>query len=134
MAHPELEQGLYAPTSNSDPTCLYDDILVGIIPERKLNNGQPSFLASLIAAAAPKPRDHVVHVGAGTIYYTATLAHLVGRRGQLTAIEYEPVLAVRSAQNLAAAKDVRIIRGDGAQVEFASANAILAGAVRPAAC
>lgn len=133
---PILRRGRgYVPTSNSDPTYLYDDILVGILPERNLNNGQPSFLASLIAAAAPKPGDHVVHIGAGAGYYTAILAHLVGRRGQVTAIEYEPVLAVRSAQNLADVKNVRVIHGDGAQVEFASANAILvnAGAVRPAA-
>ena len=46
---PILRRGRgYVPTSNSDPTYLYDDILVGILPERNLNNGQPSFLASLI--------------------------------------------------------------------------------------
>ena len=124
----------YVTSPSRDPTYLYDDVLVGIIPERNLNNGQPSFLASLIAAAAPKPGDHVVHIGAGVGYYTAILAHMVDRRGAVTAIEYEPILAVRLAQNLADAKNVRSIHGDGAQVESAPADAILvnAGAVRPA--
>jgi protein-L-isoaspartate(D-aspartate) O-methyltransferase len=124
----------YVPAPSRDLTYLYDDVLVGIIPERNLNNGQPSFLASLIAAAAPKSGDHVVHIGAGVGYYTAILAHLVGRRGKVTAIEYEPILAVRLAQNFADAGNVQVIHGDGAQVAFAAANAILvnAGAVRPA--
>ncbi len=43
----------YVPTPSRNPVYLYADVLVGIIPERNLNNGQPSFLAALIAAAAP---------------------------------------------------------------------------------
>jgi protein-L-isoaspartate(D-aspartate) O-methyltransferase len=52
---------------------LYDDVAVGIIPERSLNNGQPSLLAWQIANAAPKADEHVVHVGAGVGYYPAIL-------------------------------------------------------------
>jgi protein-L-isoaspartate(D-aspartate) O-methyltransferase len=37
--------------------------VIGIAPERNLNNGQPSLHAALIAAAAPQPKEHVVHVG-----------------------------------------------------------------------
>lgn len=124
----------YETSPSSDPVYLYADVLPGIIPERNLNNGQPSFLASLIAAAAPKPGEHIVHIGAGVGYYTAILAHMAGRHGRVTAIEYEPILAVRLAQNLAAAKNIRVIHGDGAQVDFAAADAILvnAGATRPA--
>ena len=124
----------YETSPSSDPVYLYADVLPGIIPERNLNNGQPSFLASLIAAAAPKPGEHVVHIGAGVGYYTAILAHMAGRRGQVTAIEYEPILAVRLTQNLADAKNIRVIHGDGARVDFAPADAILvnAGATRPA--
>jgi protein-L-isoaspartate(D-aspartate) O-methyltransferase len=124
----------YVPTPSADPTYLYADILVGILPERNLNNGQPSFLAGLISTAAPKPGEHAVHIGAGVGYYTAILAHLVGRRGRITAIEYDPILAVRLAQNFAASPNVQIIHGDGSQVEFATADVILvnAGATRPA--
>ena len=43
----------YVPTPSRDPLYLYDDVLIGIIPERNLNNGQPSLHAWLIASAAP---------------------------------------------------------------------------------
>ena len=43
----------YVPTPSRDPAYLYADVLVGIIPERDLNNGLPSFLAALIAAGKP---------------------------------------------------------------------------------
>jgi protein-L-isoaspartate(D-aspartate) O-methyltransferase len=126
--------GGYLSTPSADPLYLYADILVGIIPERGLNNGQPSFLASLIAAAAPKPGEHVVHIGAGVGYYTAILARLVGRRGAVTAVEYDPVLAVRLAQNLAGTPHISAIHGDGTQLDFAPADVIFvnAGATRPA--
>ncbi|HEX6442093.1 MAG TPA: rRNA adenine N-6-methyltransferase family protein [Stellaceae bacterium] len=124
----------YAQTPSRNPVYLYDDVLVGIVPERNLNNGQPSFLAALIAAAAPRPGDHAVHIGAGVGYYTAMLAQLVGRRGRVTAIEYDPGLAARAASNLSGSPQVRVIEGDGTQVRFDPANAILvnAGATRPA--
>jgi protein-L-isoaspartate(D-aspartate) O-methyltransferase len=125
----------YVPSPSADPSYLYADVLVGIIPERNLNNGQPSFLARLIAAAAPKPGNHAVHIGAGVGYYSAILAYLVGRRGRVTAIEYEAVLAARLAQNFAASPHVNAVHGDGTRVEFAPAEVILvnAGATAPAA-
>ena len=95
---PILRWGLgYVPTPTRDPVYLYGDVLVGIIPERNLNNGQPSFLAALIASGAPRPGEHAVHIGAGVGYYTAIIARLVGRRGRVTAIEYDPALASRLA-------------------------------------
>ena len=42
----------YEPTPSDDPVYLYQDALVGIIPERSRNNGQPWLHAMLIAAAA----------------------------------------------------------------------------------
>src|SRR5213080_2205117 len=90
----------YVPTPSRDPVYLYSDVLVGIIPERNLNNGQPSFLAALIASGAPRPGEHAVHIGAGVGYYTAILAHLVGRTGRVTAIEFDPQLAERTDANL----------------------------------
>ena len=50
-----MYRGAYVPTPSDDPVYLYQDALVGIIPERGLNNGQPSLHAMLIAAAAPRP-------------------------------------------------------------------------------
>jgi protein-L-isoaspartate(D-aspartate) O-methyltransferase len=53
----------YVPTPSADPVYLYDDVVVAIVPERNLNNGQPSLHAVLLAAAAPRTGDHAVHIG-----------------------------------------------------------------------
>jgi len=47
--------------------------------------------------------EHVVHVGAGTGYYSAILAQIVGRTGRVTAIEVDIALAARARENLARA-------------------------------
>ena len=124
----------YRPTPNADPVYLYTDDLVGIVPERMLNNGQPQLHAALIAAAAPQEGEHVVHVGAGTGYYTAILAQLAGRTGRVTAIELDPGLAARAAANFEGYDNVRIIEGDGVTAPFDMAAIIYvnAGASRPA--
>src|ERR1700760_1775223 len=124
----------YVPTPSRNPVYIYDDVLVGIVPERGLNNGQPSLHALLVASAAPRPGEHAVHVGAGLGYYTAILAHLVGRRGRVTAIEYDPALATKLAANFRAKPNVGCIHGDGTRVEFDIADVIYinTGATRPA--
>jgi len=66
----------YVPTPSRNPVYLYDDVVVAIIPERHLNNGQPSLHATLIASAAPRLGEHIVHIGAGVGYYTAILQRL----------------------------------------------------------
>jgi protein-L-isoaspartate(D-aspartate) O-methyltransferase len=126
--------GGYLATPSRDPIYLYADVLVAIIPERRLNNGQPSLHALLLAAAAPRAGEHAVHIGAGVGYYTALLAHLVGRRGRVTAIEYDAGLAARLAANFAGQRNVRVVPGDGTQVAFDRADVIYvnAGATRPA--
>jgi protein-L-isoaspartate(D-aspartate) O-methyltransferase len=126
--------GGYVATPSRDPVYLYDDVLVGIIPERKLNNGQPSFLATLIASAAPQPGEHAVHIGAGVGYYTAIIARLVGRRGRVTAIESDSDLAKRTAANFALDRKVSVVHGNGSRVAFDPADVIYvnAGATRPA--
>ena len=72
----------YVPTPDDDPVYLYTDDLVALVPERRVNNGQPSLHAHLIHQALPAAGQHVVHVGTGTGYYTAILAHLVGPSGR----------------------------------------------------
>jgi protein-L-isoaspartate(D-aspartate) O-methyltransferase len=124
----------YVATPSRDPVYLYADVLVGIIPERNLNNGQPSFLAALIAAAGPRSGEHAVHIGGGIGYYTAIIARLVGRSGAVTAIEYDSVLAGRLAENFSGQPQVRVVEGDGVEAEFATADVIFvnAGATKPA--
>jgi protein-L-isoaspartate(D-aspartate) O-methyltransferase len=124
----------YVTTPDADPVYLYTDDLVGILPERRLNNGQPSLHAHLIHQATPAAGAHVVHIGTGTGYYTAILAHLAGPSGRVTGIEYEPELAARAKANFAGYPNVEIIEGDGALVPFDEADVIYvnAGCTRPA--
>ena len=125
---PVMRWERYVATPSGNPVYLYADVVVGIIPERHLNNGQPSLHARLIASAAPKAGEHVVHIGAGVGYYTAILAKLAGRRGRITAIECDPGLAARLAANFAGSRTVRVVEGDGAQVDFAPADVVYVNA------
>jgi protein-L-isoaspartate(D-aspartate) O-methyltransferase len=121
-------------TPDDDPVHLYIDNVVQIIAERHLNNGQPSGHAKWIDSAAIREGEHVVHVGTGTGYYTAIVAHLVGLSGKVTAIEADPGLAERTRANLASLANVRVLQGDGATVPFDAADVIYvnAGTTRPA--
>ena len=80
----------YIPTPTRNPVYLYDNVVVGIVPERHLNNSQPSLHAALIASPAPKSGEHVVHIGARVGYYTAILYRRVDRQGSLTAVDSIP--------------------------------------------
>ncbi len=124
----------YETTPSRNPVYLYDDVLVGIIPERNLNNGQPWLHALLIARAAPRLGEHAVHIGAGVGYYTAILHRLVGKSGRVTAIEFDAGLAERAARNFKRQRNVVVVAGDGSQVAFDPADVIYvnAGATRPA--
>ncbi len=126
--------GIYLPTPSDDPVYLYTNDLVGIDPERKINNGQPSLHAYLLDKAMVHEGDHLVHVGTGSGYYTAIMAELVGPSGRVTGIEYDPKLADMAKSNLAGFKNVEILEGDGAVVPFDPAQVIYvnAGATAPA--
>jgi protein-L-isoaspartate(D-aspartate) O-methyltransferase len=123
----------YVPTPTADPVYLYTDDIVGIDPSRHINNGQPSIHALLLSNAAPRDGEHVVHVGAGTGYYSAILAKLVGASGKVTAVEFEPDLAACAKANLSSYPNVAVVHGDGGSVEFDAANVIYvnAGATKP---
>jgi protein-L-isoaspartate(D-aspartate) O-methyltransferase len=114
----------YVTSPSDDPVYLYTDDVIGILPERELNNGRPSLHARLIASAAPRQGEHVVHVGAGVGYYTAILAELVGSSGAVTAIEFDHWLAERVATNLSRFPSVRVVEGDGGSIPFEPANVI----------
>ena len=124
----------YVPTPDADPVYLYTNDLVALVPERRLNNGQPSLHAYLMHHAAPAAGEHVVHVGTGTGYYTALLAHLVEPTGRVTGFEFDADLAARARVNLASYANVEIIQGDGTEVPFDKADVIYvtAGCTRPA--
>jgi protein-L-isoaspartate(D-aspartate) O-methyltransferase len=93
--------GEYWTTEDADPRHLYHDVLIAIDEARQLNNGQPSLWAFLYDQLDFAGGEHVVHVGVGTGYYTAILAHIVGPAGHVTAVEIDAALAERARANLA---------------------------------
>ena len=98
----------YMPTISDDPSLLYQDILIGLATDRKINNGQPTLHARCLAAAAPAIGETVVHVGTGTGYYTAVLAALVGPTGRVVGFECETDIAERAASNLRHLSNVEV--------------------------
>jgi protein-L-isoaspartate(D-aspartate) O-methyltransferase len=105
----------YVETPSDDPTFVYQDVTIALDAEAQLNNGQPSLHAACLAALAVREGDTVVHVGAGTGYYTAILATLAGPTGRLFAYELHDGLARRAANNLADYPQVELIRRSGSE-------------------
>jgi protein-L-isoaspartate(D-aspartate) O-methyltransferase len=127
------ERWAYEPTPAADPVHVYRDAPIAIAAERFLNNGQPSFVAKLIDALELQPGDRVVHVGAGTGYFTAIIAAAVGRDGRVIGIELDPELASRARRNLSAWPQATVVDADGCRHDAGAADAILvnAGASAP---
>lgn len=121
-----LTQTRYRPTE--DPRELYHNHLVAIRPEKFLNNGVPGILAGLIDVLELGAGKNVLHVGCGSGYYTALMAEMVGKTGQVTAVEIEPELAVQAAENLRHWKQTQIVGGDGAGFDPGAVDAILVNA------
>lgn len=124
-----------APTVTDDPRWLYQDVLVVLAPERGINNGQPSLHACCLNACAPAAGEWVIHIGAGTGYYTAILAQLVGATGHVIAYEIEADLAAQARSNLEALPNVRVVAASAAAGPLPAADVIYvnAGATHPPA-
>jgi protein-L-isoaspartate(D-aspartate) O-methyltransferase len=105
--------GEYWSTEDADPRHLYHDVLIAIDEGRRLNNGQPSLWARMYDQLKLGRGAHVVHVGAGTGYYSAILAEIVGRGGRVTAIEIDPALAARASGNLVLWPQATVVATDG---------------------
>ena len=104
----------YWTTDNADPRHLYHDVLVAIDEKRRLNNGQPSLWAHVYDQLSLTQGSHVMHVGAGTGYYSAVLAEIVGSTGRVTAIELDRSLAARARENLGSVwPQAKVIAADG---------------------
>jgi len=123
----------YLHTVDADPRSIYQDVLVGLAVERKINNGQPSLHAHCIAAAGLKPGEFVTHVGAGTGYYSAVLATLVGPTGRVVALEVEADLAAKATENLRTFRHVQVQAANATNVPLPASDLIYvnAGATHP---
>jgi protein-L-isoaspartate(D-aspartate) O-methyltransferase len=125
----------YVETLTDDPAVLYQDVVVSLGSEGPLNNGQPTLHALCLAALSPKKGERVVHVGAGTGYYTTLLAKLVGESGLVDAYEIEPTLAQRATDNLAVFPNVTVHARSGAEGTLPACDVLYvnAGATEPLA-
>ncbi len=125
----------YIETPGDDPAFIYQDVAVALAPERTINNGEPALHARCIAAAAPKVGESVLHVGAGTGYYTAILANLVGPGGSVVGYEIEADLAERARENLVDLPQVSIRMRSAIEPNLPASDIIYAnaGATHPPA-
>lgn len=118
----------YIDTVIDDPRILYQDVLVGLLTERYINNGQPSLHARCLAACNPQAGNSVLHIGAGTGYYSAILAQLVGPGGTVLAYEIEPSLAELAERNLNHLPNVKVICASGCDAALPPADVIYVNA------
>ena len=123
----------YIETPSDDPAFLYQDVVVALDEERRINNGQPTLHAVCLAALHVVEGETLVHVGAGTGYYTAVLADLVGPAGRVFAYEIDPALSARACKNLAGMPSVTLLPHSGAEGRLPACDALYvsAGATAP---
>lgn len=129
-----VDRGIYHDVEISDPVALYQDLVWALDPARGVNNGSPSLHLRWLDALRPLPGERVAHIGAGTGYYSAILAELVGPEGSVIAVEYDGTLAAAARENLRHYEHVQVVHGDGTALPDAPADCIYVnfGVERPA--
>src|SRR4029453_13606618 len=100
-------------TSDADPRHVYHNVAVAIDPERQLFNGAPSLVCTCIDALALAGGARVLHVGGGTGYYSALIAHAVGQSGSVVAFEIDESLAETARRNLQETAWIAVRHGNG---------------------
>jgi protein-L-isoaspartate(D-aspartate) O-methyltransferase len=118
----------YTKTSDANPRHLSHNVLVAVDAKRSLNNGHPSFLASLIDQLNLKDGETAYHVGCGTGYYSAIIAEMVGQRGRVVAVEVDKALARRARRSLEGYRQVEVVNADGFAHNPGRVDAILVNA------
>ncbi|WP_349370758.1 methyltransferase domain-containing protein [Salinarimonas sp.] len=118
------EHGRVREIPEPDPALAYQDALFALAPKLFLNNGQPSLHARLLDALGLFEGARVAHLGAGTGYYTAIVAELVGPSGHVLAVEHEARLAADAREALAPWPQVEVVHGDGLATDLDGVEAI----------
>src|SRR5260370_36052709 len=123
----------YIETPTEDPAFLYQDVVVAVATERRINIGQPVLHAICLAALNLKEEESVAHVGAGTGYYTALRASLTASTGSVVAYEIEEDLAERATHNLGDYPNVTVRHRSGSEGPLPDCDTIYvnAGATAP---
>jgi protein-L-isoaspartate(D-aspartate) O-methyltransferase len=120
----------YVQTSDDDPAFLYQD---SHWIASELNIGMPSAHACWLGACDIKEAETVVQAGAGSGYYTAILAHLVGADGRVYGYEIDEGLATRARENLRDVHHAEVRTHSGVTSDLPQADLIYvcAGAAQP---
>lgn len=123
----------YNRTPNSDLAYCYDNVLIGLDTANGINNGEPSLYAKCLSAINIQPRDIVVHIGAGTGYYTAIISHLCAPEGAVFAYEINPSLADEACTNLSSFGNVTVEPRSGTEgvLPLSDVVYVSAGATEP---
>jgi len=134
ILRPDTRPDEWFTTPDTEPHWLYHDVLVSIDKARLLNNGMPSFWAYNLDHLDLRRGERVLQVGAGTGYYSAILAEIVGREGRVVAVEYDVDLAAKAMANLAAWPQIEVVAGDGRAHDPGAVDVIVAfaGSTHPA--
>jgi len=121
-------------TPDGDPRWIYHDVLVTIDETRTLNNGAPSLWAASFDQLNLRRGQRILQVGAGTGYYAAVLAEIVGPDGRVVAVECDGDLAARARNALASWPNVEAVHGDGRTHDPGEVDVVIvcAGATHPA--
>jgi protein-L-isoaspartate(D-aspartate) O-methyltransferase len=126
---------MFVATPTDDPIHVYQNVLFAVDRKKQINNGEPFLHGQLLGALAPARGNVALHIGCGTGYYTAILAHLVGPSGKVIAYEIEPELGRRAVENLKPWENVEVRLASGVNDDLPRCDAIYvnAGATRPVA-
>ena len=127
--------GIPVVTPTDYPIHVYQNVLFVLDRQKRINNGEPFLHGQLLGALSPARGNVALHIGCGTGYYTAILAHLVGPSGKVIAYEIEPELGHRAVENLKPWDNVEVRLASGVDGELPRCDAIYvnAGATRPVA-
>jgi len=119
-------------TPTNDPAFLYQDVVVALAPDRRINNGQPVLHAMCLSALNIQPGEKILHIGAGTGYYTALLAKLTDATGSVEAYEIEADLSARAAANLTGQSNVTVHTRNAAEGQLPPCDVIYVSAAATA--
>ncbi|OQM76914.1 protein-L-isoaspartate O-methyltransferase family protein [Manganibacter manganicus] len=123
-----IEDGGFVATPDADPIHIYRNVLVVLEAEKGINNGEPLLHAMWMARIAPQPGETVIHIGAGSGYYTALLSLLVTPGGHVAAYEINAGLAARARANLHSYASVSVIHGDATTAALPRADIVYVNA------
>ena len=104
----------YWTTPDNEPRWLYHNVLVALDETRRLNIGEPNLWAYHLDRIGISEGERVLQIGAGSGYFTAILAEMVGPKGRVDAIEIDEPLAARATHNLESWPAAAVHQGNAA--------------------